>query len=99
MCDVFTNAAGADGDVSHRLAQPEFLQGGKLRLCLCTANHNTAQLENAAASMWTDSRNRTLTSLDVLPLLGVWGDDGERCGAEKRETHLCVSVAVSTCAA
>lgn len=99
VCQVFTNAAGADRDVSHCLAQPVFLQGGKLRLCLCTINHSKNQFKNVLASKWTNSLSTTLTCLDVFPLLWVWGDDSEGCGAEKREARLCVSVVVSTHAA
>lgn len=36
----------------------------------------------------------TLTPLDVIPLLWIWGDDSERCGAEK-EKHAFVCLLLS----
>lgn len=101
-CQLFTNAAGADGDVSHRLAQPEFLQGGKLRLCICTTNHSKTAVKKCVGVKkkdWFTQHYITLTSLDVLSLLRVRWDDSERCGAAKRKTQPCVSVVVSTRAA
>lgn len=98
VCAVFTNAAGADADVSHRLAQPEFLQGGKLRLCLCTANHNTARLRERS-SVDVDWFTQQDTHFSGCPS-SSWGLGGWRWTLwswKKRNTPLCVCCRQHVC--
>lgn len=96
VCQVFTNAAGADGDISHRLAQTEFLQGGKLRRRLCTTNHNKPQLENVVASIWIDWRNTTCHLLLWMSFL-FFGSGGMTVNAVelKKEKHAFVCLLLS----
>lgn len=97
VCQVFTNAAGADWDVGHRLAQPEFLQGSKLRLCLCTTNHNKPQLEKVFPSIWTDSHNPKWHLLLWMSFL-FFGSGGITVNAFEleKEKHTFVFVDVNT---